>query len=211
MPFIQVPATVLVEFRMTADLQQVENTIYFTFQDPYGATEMTALGEDMVTWWVANLAPLIWSGVQLREVVVTDLDSATGPQVSVIPATTTFGEQNLAPLPNSVSLTVSFRTALRGRSFRGRNYVVGLVEAQTSGANVVDGATLAAYINAYEGLIAIAGANGADWVVVSRFSGVDGNGDPIPRATGIATPITTVLVVDNVVDNQRRRLPGRGN
>jgi hypothetical protein len=46
--------------------------------------------------------------------------------------------------------------------------------------------------------------------VASRFSGVDSNGKPIPRSEGIGTPITSVTVVDPIIDNQRRRLPGRG-
>jgi len=35
-------------------------------------------------------------------------------------------------------------------------------------------------------------------------------GKPIPRTTGIATKITSVVIVDNIVDAQRRRLPKRG-
>ena len=63
---------------------------------------------------------------------------------------------------------------------------------------------------AYEGLPSVATVAGYTWVVASRFSGVDAEGDPIPRAAGITTPITTVLIVDNLVDSQRRRLSGRG-
>jgi len=46
--------------------------------------------------------------------------------------------------------------------------------------------------------------------VASRFSGVDGDGKPIPRTAGVVTPISNVIVVDRVLDSQRRRLPGRG-
>jgi len=210
MPFVPVAATVLVEMRMTADLQEVENTLYFEFEDPFTNIEMLNLGDDLVTWWINFYAPNIWEGVQLREVVVTNLTSATSDQVSstVPPATT--GQLGTDPLPTNVSLTISFRTALRGRSFRGRNYVVGMVEAQTIGANTVDSAVIADWITCYEELLTIAASNATAWVVVSRFSGVDGNGDPIPRVAGVTTPINSVVIVDNVVDSQRRRLPGRG-
>jgi hypothetical protein len=84
------------------------------------------------------------------------------------------------------------------------------VEGQTTGANQIDSATAAAFVDAYSLLLDFGQDIGASWVVVSRFSGVDANGDPIPRAAGVTTPITSVLVVDNIVDSQRRRLPGRG-
>lgn len=210
MPFVPVTATCLVEMRMTADLQEVENTLYFEFNDPFTNVEMLSLGDDLVTWWINFYAPNIWAGVQLREVIVTNLTSATADQVSSTVPPSTVGQLSTDPLPTNVSLTVSFRTALRGRSFRGRNYVVGMVEDQTVGANAVDNAVIADWITCYEELLTIAASNNAVWVVVSRFSGVDGNGDPIPRASGVTTPINSVVIVDNVVDSQRRRLPGRG-
>src|SRR5215216_2707941 len=184
MPFVPVTNTVLAELRMTADNQFVENTLYFEYLSLPTLAEMTTLGQALIDWWDANIAPLTWVGVELREVVVTSLNSGTGLQATVVPAVTQLGELNVSALPMNVSLTISFRTGLRGRSFRGRNYVVGLVEGQTTGANQIDSATSAAF--------------------------VDANGDPIPRAAGVTTPITSVLVVDNIVDSQRRRLPGRG-
>lgn len=210
MPFVPVTNTVLAELRMTADNQFVENTLYFEYLTLPTLTEMTTLGQALIDWWDANIAPLIWIGVELREVVITALNSSTGLQATVVPATTQLGELNVSALPMNVSLTVSFRTGLRGRSFRGRNYIVGLVEGQTTAANEIVSATSAAFVDAYSLLLDFGQDIGASWVVVSRFSGVDGNGDPIPRAAGVTTPITSVLVVDNIVDSQRRRLPGRG-
>lgn len=48
------------------------------------------------------------------------------------------------------------------------------------------------------------------WVVVSRFSGVDSLGKPIPRSSGVVELVVDAIFVDNIVDSQRRRLPGRG-
>src|SRR5215216_1560806 len=204
MPFVPVTNTVLAELRMTADNQFVENTLYFEYLSLPTLAEMTTLGQALIDWWDANIAPLTWVGVELREVVVTSLNSGTGLQATVVPAVTQLGELNVSALPMNVSLTISFRTGLRGRSFRGRNYVVGLVEGQTTGANQIDSATSAAFVDAYSLLLDFGQDIGASWVVVSRFSGVDANGDPIPRAAGVTTPITSVLVVDNIVDSQRR-------
>ena len=211
MPFVPVPDTVLVEMRMTANGQQVENTLWFRFLDPYTAAEMTLLGDNLLVWWQDELEPLVSSGVQLREIVVTDMNSATGPQVSVVPPSTVTGDNTANIVPGNVTLSVSFRTANRGRSFRGRNYIVGLTEDQVTGNDFATGIT-ALFQAAYEALIPVAAASDTEWVIASRFSGVDPvTGDPIPRTTGIATPVTSVVVVDNFVDSQRRRLTTRGN
>jgi hypothetical protein len=210
MPFVPVANTALVEMRYTVDLQEEENTLYFEKATALVEDDLTNLGEAIITWWEDNYSPLVWTGVLFREAVVTDLTSASASQVTSIPPSPLAGSIALPPLPNNNSLTVSFRTALRGRSFRGRNYIVGIVQDQLAGANILSDATVTAWQDGYNALKAMAADLGLQWVVVSRFSGVDGDGKPIPRVAGVTTPVTTAIVVDNVVDSQRRRLPGRG-
>jgi hypothetical protein len=196
---------------MTANAQSVENTIWARFLDPYTATEMALLGDNMILWWGDEYAPLVSAAVQLREVVVTDMNSATGPQTTSVPPAPLTGGSTANIVPGNVTLSVSFRTANRGRSFRGRNYVVGLTEDMVAGNDFVAGIT-ASWQAAYEALIPAIAASDAEWVIASRFSGVNPTtGEPIPRTTGIATPVTSVIVVDNFVDSARRRLTTRGN
>jgi hypothetical protein len=88
--------------------------------------------------------------------------------------------------------------------------VVGLTEDQVT-ANTVHTVTVNDYIAAYGLILTGALADDGVWSVVSRFSGVDPDTKkPIPRTTAVVTPIRSVVVVDATVDNQRRRLPGRG-
>jgi len=210
MTFVPVDNTVLVEMRMTEELQNVENTLYFHRNTAWDVTDMNGLGDDMISWWEASIAPLVWAGLQLREVAVTDLTSAIAPAVTRTPAGVLIGELGGDHLPNNVSLAISFRTANRGRSFRGRNYICGLVESQATGS-VVDEAVLTAYAAAYNLLPGVVAAVDATWVVVSRFSGMGGSPrKPIPRAAGLHTNVTTAVFTDNVVDSQRNRLPKRG-
>jgi len=209
MPFVPVENTVLVELRYDYLLQKVENTLWFLGDSAPDPASMTTLGEEIIGWWDGGLRTLQNSGVQLREVVVTDMTSAVGPQVTVTTGLPLSASVTEEPIPSSNSLVVSFRTVNRGRSFRGRNYFVGLSRTQIDG-NVVIGGFMDSLKLAYEGLPSVATVAGYTWVVASRFSGVDGDGDPIPRVAGITTPITTVLIVDNLVDSQRRRLSGRG-
>lgn len=211
MPFIAVPSTAEVELIQVLDGQQIENTLYVAQSTAWDGPALNQLCDVVADWWTTNMAPLVSDQVTLITVEATSLESATAPVGANTTGTPSVGLGG-PPVPNNCALAVSFRTALRGRSFRGRNFVAGLVEADVNRSHV--DATLVGQIqDAYNAfLTAVSDAPvGGTWVVVSRFSGVDSSGHPIPRGTGIATPVTSALVVDDVIDSQRRRLPGRGN
>lgn len=209
MPFVPVANVAEVELRMRLAGQSIENTLYFQFASGPSPAELSALGGDILDWWVASYGGLVTSNVQLIEVNCTDLTSATGPQVAT-PATDTFGTGGTSTLSNNVALCVSFRTANRGRSFRGRNYISGISTTQLVDSNTFEVSYAEAVHDAYNGLNSALSVS-ADWVVVSRFSGKSGTPPrPTPRVAGIATLVTAVVIVDRTVDSMRRRLPGRG-
>jgi hypothetical protein len=203
MAFIPVDKTAMVEVRMFSDGQKIENTLYFEYADAPTAGQLSLLGSAILDWWDTNVKPLVPTTVILREIYVTDLTSASSAAVSVVPSGTDSGTASGEAMPNNVSLAVSFRTASRGRSFRGRNYWPGFVIDAVNG-NSVPPATSDAIQDAYVALLTVADDTGTTWVVVSRFTG------NAPRSAGVTTPITTVLIVDGTIDSMRRRLPGRG-
>lgn len=195
---------------MTLDGQRVENTLWFEFGTPPLAADLTALGGLLLTWWGTNIGPLASQGLQVREVVCTSMHSAVAPQATSTPSGALTGGSVNEIMPNNVSMTVSFRTGLRGRSFRGRNYVTGLTIDQVTGNQIIP-AVVADFIAAYEALGTAISGSGWTWIVASRFSGVDPTTKkPIPRAAGVTEPVIAVVVVDAFVDSQRRRLPTRG-
>lgn len=204
MPFIPVPNCLMAEIRYLWDNQQVENTLYGVGSPSVTLGMAQGLADSLFAWWDTNMKPLQGTTVNLREIHVTDLtsvDSFTHTRVSspIVPGT------RVGPvMPNSVALAIKFNTAKRGRSFRGRNYVLGMVEGDVTNNNF-EAAYVTAVQAAYVLLDGVFDDNGLTWSVVSRFSGGD------PRVTGITTPVTTVGVTDGVVDSQRRRLPGRGS
>lgn len=210
MPFVPVPNSALIEVRYLANSQQVENTLWFEQESTPVPADLSALVGAVFGWYSSEIKPLQAADVQMREIFCTSMHSDDGPIFSFAPGIGEFGTATGPVQPNNVTLSVSFRTAQRGRSFRGRNYAIGLVEPDTLG-NQVTGPVVTAWQAAYFELIALAAAAGWTWIVASRFSGVDGTGAPIPRLTGVTSPITSVIVVDNNVDSQRRRLTGRGN
>lgn len=203
MAFIPVPNTVEVEIRSEYLGQRVENTLYFSGASPIPADAYGDLLELIRAWWTAYPRDLLSDQLILRELYLTDLSSATGGTYTLAISGDPGGPVAADPLPGSIAMCVSFRTANRGRSFRGRNYVCGFGENQVSG-NTFLPSLVAAMGTAYNQLLTTMGTTSFFWAVVSRYS----NG--APRTTGIATPVTAAIVVDGYVDSQRRRLAGRG-
>jgi len=138
-------------------------------------------------------------GVQTIE--VTDLRTETGGQFEIngTPDLVT-GEDAGQPLPFQVAALISWGTGTRGRSFRGRSYIGGFVESGSNGRSI-DAATVTELQDFVNDVV----ANGQIGVI-SRFHGVDDEGVPIKRASGIITPITTGLVHTTWRTQRRRAL-----
>lgn len=205
MPFVPALNTLEARLRFVLDAQITENTLYF--QGSAGVTPALAgtLGGALVTWWNARFKADSSASMGLLEIYMTDLSFQTSFTVSYVTGLPSSGTSASPGLPNNVALCVSFRTGNRGRSGRGRNYVMGLTEADVT-TNIVGTGRVNNAVAAYQALI---GAGtfvaGLQWVVVSRYI------NKVPRGAALVQPITTALVVNSVVDSQRRRLPGRGN
>lgn len=210
MPFVPVANVAEVEIRMLLDGQKVENTLWFENAGAVTALNMGILTTALYDWWDTYYKPLTWNGTQLREIYAVDQTTNTGP-TNTLSGGGLVGTGGANAASNNVSVTVSFRTDLRGRSFRGRNYMLGLPLTILANQNQITAGYAADLITAYTALVGPgAFATGWTWGVASRFSGVDADGDPIPRVAGVFTPITSVVITDLIVDSQRRRLPARG-
>lgn len=203
MPFVPAENVAQVELRQRLDDQRVENTLYFLKTVPISIGDLETISDVMRLWWEEALAPQVSLDLTLVEVFVTDLTTDTSPTFSNSPSSPIPGEIAKEALPNNVALCVSFRTAGRGRSSRGRNYVAGL-DIDSVLHNTVDPSRVEGIANAYQDITPRLDGLLFDWVVVSRFSG------GVPRSAALVQPITSVIVVDPTVDSQRRRLPGRG-
>lgn len=195
---------------MQLDAQQIENTLYFEKDSAVGPADLTGLNSDLFLWWTDNYSGLVTSQVELREIVSTDLTTATSGQ-AIRSGSGELGTDGFSAVPSNVALTVAFKTGSRGRSFRGRNYISGIASTELATQNSFESSYLTSVQTAYELLLTGTVDASLTWVVLSRFSGVDPTThEPIPRVAAVATPITTVTFADNVVDSMRRRLPGRG-
>ena len=200
-PFVPFPTTVMVEMFYTQDGQKIENTLYFDLGTEPTASNMAVLASEVSSWWEANVKANVSNTVTLRAIKVTSLASETSPafELSVnVPGTGTS-----PAMPNNVSGVIKFLTAGRGRSSRGRNYIVGLMDEAVLN-NTIHTTTIANYITAYNKLRDSTIITSGTWVVASRMLNKEW------RTTGLAQEITGVAFTDDKVDSQRRRLPGRG-
>lgn len=205
MVFIPALNVAMVSWRYTQSGQQTENRTFFLRDGTISPTNLAELAEACSDWWVANLRD--WSGVHLtlREVYAVDLTTVSSPSATHVETPAPVGVFPGTPLPNNVTLAVSFRTPGRGRSSRGRWFVTGLTETSLSSTlgQTVNIVYAAGILDAF---VALNAALPAGWthVVVSFYSG------GAARSEGVVIPITNYLLTDLTIDSQRRRLPGRG-
>ena len=207
MAYQPVAATALVELVYQVGTTIQENTLYFRHAaTSWTPVELTTLGNEMAAWWEASIAPLASIDVSLVRVDVTDLSEQFGSKVVIPLDPAVTGEASTDRLPSNVSMAVTFTTGKRGRAFRGRNFVVGLVEGQVND-DQVNGSAVSLYLAAYNALLVGGSSQPTDatWVVVSRVVN-----QVVQMPTALTNPVLAAVVADDIVDSQRRRLPGRG-
>jgi len=182
---------------------QAENVLNFELPDSSNIVALEELAGDLKLWWLDEMVSLSNSGCALQQIVVTDLTTNTGPQVTYIdglPASATGGDS----LPMNVTVAVKHVTLDRGRSKRGRSFIIGPPATAIDSGDVINAAYLTAADNAFNDLRV---GNFADhnetFGIVSRCTG------NAWRTTGVFTPVVHSST-DRVFDCQRRRLTGRG-
>jgi hypothetical protein len=187
----------------TKDSAHCQTRFNYILPAPPSQTDLDNIASGIGNLRVGYLVPRMPGDCYLTNVTVTDLTTATGAQsVFTFPPNTQGGLPGVA-CPSNVALAISNRTALRGRSYRGRNYVPG-----GSSFTTTQSAVSGAYANAWLATLAVVdsivtGVGG--WpVIISRFTG------GMPRPVAIITALVYRGLVNYVTDSQRRRLPGRG-
>jgi len=203
MAFVPVPNTLAVDVIYELSGQRVENTLYFESPGGWSAAEISVWLANLRTLIETDLLPLLHTSLQLVQLVGTLLDAVDSISIIALVSPPVGGSVSGTQLPNNVTYTVQFKTALLGRSFRGRNYVPGIPQTGIS-ANNIDATLRTGLLDFYTTMQALAVSEGFEWVVVSRVSG------GVDRTTGVTTPVTTPATADSFLDSQRRRLPGRG-
>lgn len=200
MAFIEAGDTWRVAIEYTnLDGNKAYNIIHvFDNVGPMSLARATDLANVIETWasteWI-DLAVAEWSmtGLQIRD-LSTEFGTFLDYPMSVA------GVAGGDAAPSTVTIAISLRTGVSGRSFRGRLYHVGLGDTSMNG-DYIDLTQRTILINGYEVLRSALIADDFAWSVASFYS----NG--APRTGAVVTAITQITITDLVVDQQRRRKP----
>jgi hypothetical protein len=163
----------------------------------FAVSDMAALESALVNWLSTDVAPHQCSSLTWYEVIISDLRSASG--LIYTGGTSITGANTGAAVANQVCMGITFQTAFRGRSFRGRNYIAGLQASVMLGQAYWNATAQAQWDAAYLDLPVITGPAGWQHVILSRFTA------GAPRIAGVATPVQTYFARPGIV-TQRRRL-----
>lgn len=183
MAFIPAPNCAVAALRGDLNGVAIVNTLWFEGSTPYDAGACLSVAQALQEWWRDYLKIVQVPTFTMNEIQVYAMDSLTAPT-----ATEVVGESGTdagEAAANQAAMVVTFRTAGRGRSSRGRNYVGGFSEADLSN-NAWTTGVLDVVTQAYNDFPAYVGSiNGSTHVVVSRYS------QGAPRVQGLPQPVTS--------------------
>lgn len=176
--------------------------------------DLAALCVTVVDWFgtgdgTHSYKALMQSSSSLVDVRARDLTTDSGP--IAIETANVSGTDGGGKLANGLTFTVTSRTALSGRSYRGRTFLVGLTDnfLVAGQQNVADSGHADDAINAFFPLIAaIAGTTLPDAASTPALAVLSRRTAGAPRAAIVATPVTNFGYHDLFMDYQRRRAPG---
>jgi hypothetical protein len=198
MVFQSVPDGVEVVFSAVQNGTPIVNVYNIRSTVTNDETRLGVIADAFKDWWDDNMAPVQNPSYVLQSIKATSLGSVGGPQVIRSYSTANQGTNSGGEAAGNAAAVISWKTALIGRSFRGRTYVGALSEGAIASAQTFESAAVTGILSAGTTLIDAMTAIGATLCVLSRvFNG-------IARVTGLLTEIIAV-VVDNKVDSMRRR------
>lgn len=205
MAFIPVPYCAQVNIIQQLSGEDVENVFYVSHLTPdWSPVELVDVASYFISYWSANIMPLLATEFSFQKVRVRDLNNAgeDGYEQAVSPIVT--GAVGGGAMPGSAALAVKKSTGLVGRSHRGRVYMSGLVKPNVT-INLVNQAWVTQIVGELQNMIGDINGTLGDVKLahVSRYT----NG--LPRIQGAYWDIVS-FTADNRLDSQRRRLAGRG-
>jgi len=203
MPIPNDPQVCSVTMYFQRDTRVMLNTFHVLTLGSWNLSGMNAIASLFHSWWGNYYKAGVPAAVALTQVSVRLLDP-TNPLAVDLPVTPSEPGTRVGQAEGgNVTLTISWRTDLAGRLYRGRIYVPALSEGDVNQNDTVVSTEVAILAIAAAQLISQLVANSTPLVVFHRPN--------IPPHVHDNTSTTiTSYIVENVVDSQRRRLPGRG-
>lgn len=202
MAFQPCPGVAMFEVFFQWQGQRMENVFHCVQEGAWDAAQLQD-GVEVLSDWITsdwrNVAHLSANVVGFKGTDLTTQDGAVYEPTIAEPIP---GLNNGTAAPAGTTIAISWRTALRGRSYRGRTFHVGVQTASYTDSIFLP-TPLALLYDAYLSLQGAFISASMEMCVLSRVL------NKAVRANGVGTPITG-LSIDPALDSQRRRLPERG-
>lgn len=190
------PEVCRVSIIMARDNRQEVNTMHFQ-KSAWSGGDLVTLCSAIRTWWDTYYKPTVGSWVTLVQVSARVYNPAAPLAYDLGVTPPIAGTRAGGELPGNVTNTISWRTGLAGRKYRGRIYHAGPVGSDVTFQDLLT-----------SGFITLLGVM-ANHLLTDIFAAIGANPVVFHRATNTFTSILG-FVVENILDSQRRRLPGRG-
>lgn len=211
--FIPCPGVAEFVLNMVLAGQQVKNIIHVKNSADWTSASLLAEAQAIQSAWATYILPYLSNELNFVGVTGKDLTTSMGVTADSATVPGTNGARPGEASPGNVALAIAEKTGLAGRSARGRLFLAGIRDQDIVLGNLVAGFA-AGLLPAFNNFQIAIEAGGLLWGVLSKFSGYTQTPPkykkvPTPRAEGIFNHVVSILI-DSVVDSQRRRLPGRG-
>jgi len=182
------------------DGTNVVNVLHFFISGGYSQSDIDALASVVDAWVGAYVLPIQSTALEYVNTSVKGLQSIID-LIGNNNAHAGNGALTGARVPNESTLAISFRTALSGRSARGRMYVPTVSASQLAGTNEVNSTFITDWTLALSALRVAALDDGWVHSVLSRVTA------GVLRSEAVPFTITNYIAVDNILDSQRGRKP----
>jgi len=204
MAFVPAPQIVMAEIRALFAGQKIENRVMIDTLAAVTPGVVDDVANIVDVWAQERYFPVLPSRVTLNSVVATDMSASDGPQHTITPEATVVGGLAAEVMPNETTFCIGLKSNSRGRSARGRFYVLGLARPDVTD-NDLSAVRANSFVAAMAELITRITAAGWRLVVVSYISeGVARPGGPVYYE------IVNATYSDLVVDSMKSRKPGVG-
>lgn len=194
--------TVQIELRFFMGNNNAQNTLHALASATPGVEDLNLLGAEIATWLETEWAPLASSDWTATEVVLTSLDSITGPRISIPISPPIPGEVIVPAAPANVTIAIKEDIGIRGRGTAGRIFWVGFAQTQVD-TNLVDSSVATAILVALNNLA----------TTISGMIGFEGLCVPHKTVAGVhpnpasSTVVQRFLLTNLSTDSQKDRLP----
>lgn len=203
MAFVPVPNTAQLNLGYTTDTGDTwSNSLYLLRATGWTTTTLEQLCNEAADAWAELMPGIFAANCNLTQISAIDLTTASGAYAAATTGLPVAGTRSGAAIMLNVAMSVTLRTELRGRSYRGRIFHYGLANEDKQTEKLWQSDDAVTVGNAYDALFDVLSlALSCTPVVVSRYSG------GASRITGVATPITVVEGRLPVATQRRRVKP----